>query len=107
MGKVNLKDNYFIRVDNDDKNYTLMRTDRASYKRGKKPTSGILKETTDKVLGYYSTLGDAVMGFRKFAIKNKLSVMDVDLAGAIKAISEADESIRQMVRDNGLEVKWM
>ena len=107
MGKVNLKDNYFIRVDNDDRNYVLMRTDKVTYERGKKPTSGILKETADKVLGYYSTLGDAVMGFRKFAIKNKLSVIDVDLAGAIKVISEADESIRQMVRDNGLEVKWM
>lgn len=107
MGKVNLKDNYFIRVDNEDRNYVLMRTDKVTYERGKKPTSGILKETNDKVLGYYSTLGDAVMGFRKYAIKNKLSVTDVDLAGAIKVISETDESIRQMVRDNGLEVKWM
>lgn len=93
MENIILNDVYFIEIDNEKNDYTLKK--RTQTKDGREAY---------KAVGYYSTLGGALMGYRRKAMRQRLSEgIGLTLDKAIAEVKALDADMRALMIENGLD----
>lgn len=85
---IHIKDNYYIRPSQLD--YVALLVTDGTNANGEKIKS-------EKLIGYYTTIQNAIIGIKDYYIREELTIVDMELYEAIKTIKEITDEFSELL----------